>query len=107
MKALMAEGMQLEAYGGDIPSVEVSGLTGQGLPDLVETLSAMAEVQDLRAEQDGPVHGHVLESKIQKGFGYVPSCFNYVTVMSIITISSGQSQVYLCFADAFSAVHIS
>jgi translation initiation factor IF-2 len=65
----MAEGVQLESYGGDIPGVEVSGLTGKGLDNLVETLSAMAEMQDLRAEYDGQVHGYVLESKVLKGLG--------------------------------------
>lgn len=47
----------------------ISGLTGQGLPELVETISAMAEMQDLRAEHDGLVHGYVLESNVQKGLG--------------------------------------
>lgn len=70
-RALLAEGIQLEAFGGDIPSVQVSGLTGQGLPDLVETLSAVAEMQDLSAETDGKSFGHVLESKVQKGLGPV------------------------------------
>lgn len=65
----MSEGIQLETFGGDVPSVEVSGLTGQGLSDLVETLSAMAELQDLRAEKEGPVQGYVLESKVTKGLG--------------------------------------
>ncbi|KDQ33877.1 hypothetical protein PLEOSDRAFT_48038 [Pleurotus ostreatus PC15] len=70
-KALLAEGVQLEVFGGDVPSVEVSGLTGHGLPNLVETLSAMAEMQDLRAEREGPVQGYVLESRVQKGLGPV------------------------------------
>ncbi|KAF8969930.1 hypothetical protein BDZ97DRAFT_1653276 [Flammula alnicola] len=70
-KSLMAEGIQLEEFGGDIPAVHVSGLTGQGLPELVETLSAVAEMQDLRAEQDGPVYGHALESNFHKGLGPV------------------------------------
>ncbi|KAH7929795.1 P-loop containing nucleoside triphosphate hydrolase protein [Leucogyrophana mollusca] len=69
--ALLAEGIQLEAFGGDVPSVEVSGLTGLGLDTLVETLSAMAEIQDLRGERDGQVHGYVLESRVQKGLGPV------------------------------------
>lgn len=68
-KALLSEDIQLEVFGGDIPSVEVSGLTGLGLDNLVETLSAMAEMQDLRAERDGPIHGYILESKIHKGLG--------------------------------------
>ncbi|KAF9262168.1 initiation factor 2 [Marasmius fiardii PR-910] len=70
-KSLLSEGIQLEAFGGDVPSVAVSGLTGHGLPELVETLSAIAEMQDLRAEIDGPVHGHILESKVHKGLGAV------------------------------------
>ena len=67
--ALLAEGLQLETFGGDIPSVEVSGLTGQGLDRLVETISAVAEMADLRAEQTGNVFGYVLESKVLKGLG--------------------------------------
>lgn len=68
----MVEGIQLESYGGDTPGVEVSGLTGLGLENLTETLSAMSELQDLRAERDGQVHGYVLESNIRKGLGFVP-----------------------------------
>lgn len=70
-RELLIEGIQLESYGGDIPSVEVSGLTGKGLDTLVETISAIAEMQDLRAEHDGMVQGHVLESRVQKGLGPV------------------------------------
>jgi translation initiation factor IF-2 len=63
------EGIQLEAFGGDIPSVEVSGLTGKGMDQLVETISALAELQDLRAEREGQFYGHVIESRVQKGLG--------------------------------------
>lgn len=70
-QSLLAEGLQLEQYGGDVPAVTVSGKTGEGLPSLVETLSAIAEMQDLRAENEGPVHGYVLESNMHKGMGWV------------------------------------
>ncbi|KAJ7168273.1 hypothetical protein C8R43DRAFT_876998 [Mycena crocata] len=70
-KALLVEDIHLEELGGDVPSVEVSGLTGKGLPDLVETLSLMAEIQDLRAEPDGTAFGYVLESKVVKGLGAI------------------------------------
>lgn len=65
----MTEGIQVENFGGDIPAVHVSGLTGEGLPELLETLTLVAEMQDLRAEHTGPVYGHILESNIQKGLG--------------------------------------
>lgn len=67
--SLLAEGIQLEAFGGDVPCVPVSGLTGMGLDDLTETISLVAETQELRAERDGDIHGYVLESKIRKGLG--------------------------------------
>ncbi|KAI0636794.1 initiation factor 2 [Trametes polyzona] len=69
--ALLAEGVQLEAFGGDVPVVHVSGLTGQGLDQLVETISVLAEMQDLRAEREGTLQGYVLESKVAKGLGPV------------------------------------
>ncbi|KAI6043133.1 initiation factor 2 [Pisolithus marmoratus] len=69
--SLLAAGVSLEEYGGDVPCVEISGLTGRGLPDLIETLALMADVMDLRAERDCAVVGHVLESKIHKGLGPV------------------------------------
>ena len=67
--ALLAEGVQLEAFGGDVPCVPVSGLTGKGLDELIETISLVAETQELRAERNGDIHGYVLESKIRKGLG--------------------------------------
>ncbi|EJD05785.1 initiation factor 2 [Fomitiporia mediterranea MF3/22] len=67
--ALWAEGIELEAMGGDVPSVEVSGLTGHGLGELVETISLLAELQDIRSEAEGPAYGYILESKVQKGLG--------------------------------------
>lgn len=67
--ALLSAGVPLEEVGGDVPCVTVSGLTGSGLPDLVETISLVADVMDLRAEQDCTPVGYVLESRILKGFG--------------------------------------
>jgi len=69
--ALGAEQIHLEEDGGDVPSVKVSGLKGQGLDTLVETLGVLAEVRDLRANVDGRGEGWVLESRVEKGRGWV------------------------------------
>lgn len=61
--------MQLEEFGGDVPCVEVSGLTGFGLDKLVDTLSTLAEVKELRARRTGRAEGRVLESRVDKGRG--------------------------------------
>jgi translation initiation factor IF-2 len=67
--ALLSAGVPLEEVGGDVPCVTVSGLTGSGLPELVETIALVADVMDLHAEQDCTPVGYVLESRILKGFG--------------------------------------
>jgi translation initiation factor IF-2 len=72
-KALLAENLILEDFGGEIPAVEVSGLTGQGLNALIETISVVAELADIRAEHTGDIFGYVLESNVHKGLGLV--CF--------------------------------
>lgn len=66
---LLAADIAVEELGGDVPCVEVSSLTGQGLAELVETISALAEVRELTAERDGRVEGRVIESRVEKGRG--------------------------------------
>lgn len=67
--ALGAEGILLEEDGGEVPAVRVSGLAGTGLDDLVETLSTVAEMRDLKARRDGKAEGYVLEARVEKGRG--------------------------------------
>lgn len=69
---LLSQGLEVEALGGDIPCVEVSAHTRDGLPDLVETINVIAEVRDLRAEKSGvPAEARVIESKVDKGRGNI------------------------------------
>lgn len=43
-------GLQLEGLGGKIPVVEVSGKTGKGIPELLNLISLVAEVEGLRED---------------------------------------------------------
>ncbi|KAI8379190.1 uncharacterized protein BYT42DRAFT_567894 [Radiomyces spectabilis] len=63
--------VHLEEIGGDVPSVEVSGLTGMNLDQLEETISTLSEVLELRAERDIGAEGVIIESQIEKGRGNV------------------------------------
>ncbi|KAI8340742.1 hypothetical protein BC941DRAFT_418072 [Chlamydoabsidia padenii] len=64
--------VHLEEIGGDVPCVEVSGLTGLNLDQLEETISTLSEILELKAEQAGiGAEGVVLESQIEKGRGNV------------------------------------
>lgn len=68
---LGAEGVILEEDGGETPAVRVSGLARIGLDDLVETLSTLAEIRDLRARVAGKAEGFVIESHVDKGLGII------------------------------------
>ncbi|ORY27498.1 hypothetical protein BCR39DRAFT_538296 [Naematelia encephala] len=69
--SLAIEEVYLEEDGGEVPSVKVSGLNKLGLDDLVETLSTVAELRDIRARRDGKAEGYVLESNVDRGRGNV------------------------------------
>jgi translation initiation factor IF-2 len=60
-----------EELGGDNLFVEVSAKTGQGVDDLLDTILLQAEVLELHAPTDGPAHGVILESSLEKGRGAV------------------------------------
>jgi translation initiation factor IF-2 len=85
---LLAEGVHLDGYGGEVPYVEVSGLTGKGLDNLMETISLVSELMELRAERESTAVGYILESKIVKGFGcalrFSPSLWNDTKVIILI-----------------------
>lgn len=63
--------VHLEEIGGDVPCVEVSGLTGKNLDQLEETIVTLSEVLELKAERVNTAEGVVIESQIEKGRGNV------------------------------------
>jgi translation initiation factor IF-2 len=60
-----------EEWGGDTMFVPISGLTGLGVDNLLESILLLAEVQDFRADPKAPCEGIVIESKIEQGRGPV------------------------------------
>lgn len=58
-------------WGGDVPMVEVSAKTGQGVDSLLETVLLVADLEDLRADVDVPAEGLVIEARVETGRGSV------------------------------------
>ena len=58
-----------EEWGGDTQFVPVSAKTGLGVENLLEAISLLAEVLELRAIPVGPAKGVVIESRLDKGRG--------------------------------------
>ncbi len=68
---LMQHEIFVESMGGEVLDVEVSALTGQGLPELLEAISLQAELMDLKANPDRNAEGLVVEAKLDRGRGPV------------------------------------
>lgn len=60
-----------EDWGGDVQFVPVSALTGEGVEELLEAISLQAEIMELKAPEQGPAHGTVIEARLDKGRGTV------------------------------------
>jgi translation initiation factor IF-2 len=60
-----------EDWGGDTQFINVSAKTGEGVASLLEAISLLAEVLELKAVPDGAAKGTVIESRLDKGRGPV------------------------------------
>ena len=60
-----------EEWGGDTVMVEVSAKTGQGVDKLLDMVLLVADMEDLRADEDVPAEGLIIESNIEQGRGAV------------------------------------
>ena len=60
-----------EDWGGDTLFVHVSARTGQGIDQLLDSISLQADVLELKAARSGPAAGVVIESSMEKGRGAV------------------------------------
>ena len=58
-------------WGGDTQFIPVSALKGTGIDALMDAVLLQAELMELTAVVDGPAHGVVIESELDKGKGPV------------------------------------
>ena len=64
-------GIQPEAWGGDIMFVNISAATGEGIDDLLERILLLSEMAELKANPNRYASGTVIESKIDKNSGVI------------------------------------
>lgn len=62
-----------EEWGGNIPFVDISAKSGEGIDLLLDTILATAEMQELKANPSRYALGTVIESKMDKNIGGVAS----------------------------------
>jgi len=68
---LVAQGVVPDDWGGDTQFVEVSAKAGQNIDALLEAILLQAEVLELKAPQDAPAKGVIIEARLDKGRGPV------------------------------------
>jgi translation initiation factor IF-2 len=60
-----------EEWGGETQFVGCSAITGEGVEKLLEAVLLQSELMELKAVEDGPGQGVVIESELDKGRGPV------------------------------------
>jgi translation initiation factor IF-2 len=60
-----------EDFGGDVPTVEVSAKTKQGLDELLEVVLLQADLLELKANPNKDARGRVVEAHLDRGRGPV------------------------------------
>jgi translation initiation factor IF-2 len=68
---LSALGLTPEEWGGDTVVVETSAIQGKGISELLEMLTLVADLQDLKADPTMPARGTVLEAQVHEGRGVI------------------------------------
>ena len=69
MSEMSEYGLTPEAWGGDTMFVKLSAHTGEGVRELLDSIIALSEVMDLKANPNRYASGTVIESKLDKSVG--------------------------------------
>ncbi|XP_038972616.1 translation initiation factor IF-2, chloroplastic-like isoform X2 [Phoenix dactylifera] len=69
MQELSSIGLMPEAWGGEIPMVQISSLKGDNVDELLETVMLVAELQELKANPHRNAKGTVIEAGLDKSKG--------------------------------------
>ena len=69
MSEMSEYGLTPEAWGGDTMFVKLSAHTGEGVRELLDSIIALSEVMELKANPNRYASGTVIESKLDKSVG--------------------------------------
>lgn len=94
--SLVENEIYIEGYGGDIPVVEISAATGEGIDSLLEIINLVSDVEEFKGDPSVPATGVVIEAYTDKRKG----------ITSTIVIKNGtlkQGDFIVC-GDAYAPV---
>lgn len=67
--SLLEKGVYLETLGGDVPWAAISAKAGTGVPQLLDLILLVSELNDFRANADVPARGYVIEAHVDQKRG--------------------------------------
>jgi len=98
----------LEGYGGHTPWTAISAKTGQGVPELLDLLLLVAELEELKGNPGAPAEGVVIESNLDPKKGITATVLiKNGTIKSGQFVVSGKSLAPLRIMENFSGKKIS
>ena len=68
-RQLSEQEVLVEDWGGDVVSIPVSAKTGDGLPQLLDSVFLVAEISELKADPTGPARGTIIEARLEANRG--------------------------------------
>lgn len=105
---LMANGLVVEEWGGDVIAVGVSAKEKKGIPDLLENILLLAEIEDLKANPNKPATGVVIEAEMDKSRGPLATVLiqnGTLKTGDIVVVGNTFGKVKAMFNDKGKQVH--
>ena len=88
----------IEGYGGDVPAVPISALQGQGIPELLDMIILVSELQELKGDHTLSGTGVIIENRLDTKKG--------ISATLIIKDGTVKSGACIVAEDAYSPVRI-
>ena len=95
---LLENEIYLEGLGGDVPFVPVSAKTGEGIPELLDMMILVADLEELSGDTTKPAEGIVIESNLDQKKG--------VSASLVIKDGTLKSGMFVVAGDSSSPVRI-
>lgn len=93
---LIENEIYLEGYGGNIPFVPISAKTGDGIPELLDMIILVADMEELNGAEENPASGFVIESNVDKKRG--------ISATLIITNGTLEKGMFVAAEDTLSPI---
>jgi translation initiation factor IF-2 len=104
VKQQLAEaGLMVEEWGGETIMVPVSAKENTGIPQLLENILLLAEMQELKGDPNRPATGVVIEAKLDKTKGPVATVLIHngtIRVGDVVVIGTAWGKLKAMYNDA-------